>query len=362
MKPLISVIIPVFRVKDYILRCLKSVKKQNFTSMEVILIDDCGDDASIPFAKKFIGNDPRFRIVRNEKNLGQGPARDRGVKEAEGEYILFLDADDYLADDTLKKLDAVVQQDQPDVIVFQARHLHRFSRRTYPEFSNRLSGSGQEFLPAFLMTGTPHPVFPNVENYEWNKLIRRTLITRNRICHLPEPLLGEDFYFTAQLLIYAGKVVCLPKTLYYYERRNTGSMTAQTNLRFFATCFLPMTATRTFLQSHGAWEPELEERFYMHIYRYFYFETLNRLSFFSDRFNRELIQTVSSGLRKHDLWREQPELWRGFEPVYFLLTAAATQSGGRTPSLWKLKLLKIKVYYIPRWVVRIKKKLLRLHR
>ena len=96
----------------------------------------------------------------------------------------------------------------------------------------------------------------------------------------------------------------------------------------------------------------------MHIYRYFYFEILNRLSFFSDQFNNELILTVASGLKKNQLWREQTELWRGFEPIYPLLAAAPSQSGGKT-ALRKLKLLKIKVYYIPRTIVKIKKMLFR---
>ena len=358
MKPLISVIIPVFHVEHYIVRCLKSVQQQKFASLEVILVDDCGNDNSIPTARKFIGGDSRFRIVRNKKNLGLGPARDRGVKEARGEYILFLDADDYLTDDALETLCDAVLQDEADITVFQARHLHRFSQRIYPEFPDRINGSGRDFLPAFLMTRTPHPIFPNVENYEWNKLIRRNLIIRNEIRHLPDPLLGEDFYFTTQLLMYADKVVCLPKTLYCYERRNAGSLTARSDLRFFATCFRPIVEVRNFLQQHGAWTQELETRFYMHIYRYFYFEILNRLSFFSDQFNNELILTVASGLKKNQLWREQTELWRGFEPIYPLLAAAPSQSGGKT-ALRNLKLLKIKVYYIPRTIVKIKKMLFR---
>ena len=359
MTPIISIIIPVFRVERYIRRCLNSVQKQNFEAMEVILVDDCGGDASISIARKLLGEDSRFRIIRNERNLGQGPARDRGVQAARGEYLLFLDADDYLADNTLERLFTAANQDQPDVIAFQARHLHRFSRRTYPEFPRRVSGSGREFLPAFLMTGTPEKNFPNIENYEWNKLIRRTLIADNHIHHLPERLLGEDFYFTTQLLVFARKVLWLPETLYFYDRRNTGSLTAQTDLDFFATCFFPIAESRTFLQQHEAWSPEVEKRFFMHIYRHFYFETLLRLSFVSDHFNRRLLQTVSSGLKQYDLWREQPELWRGFEPVYIALRSKHELPPTGKCSMLKLKLLKLKIYHLPRWLVRLKKKLFR---
>uniref|UniRef100_UPI003A8E0703 hypothetical protein n=1 Tax=Victivallis sp. TaxID=2049020 RepID=UPI003A8E0703 len=95
-----------------------------------------------------------------------------------------------------------------------------------------------------------------------------------------------------------------------------------------------------------------------HIYRYFYFEILNRLSFFSDRFNRELIQTVDSGLKKNYLWKEQPEWWQGFESIYPFLAAPFVQSGTKT-ALRKLKLLKFKVYCLPRRIVKIKKMLFR---
>lgn len=358
MKPLISVIIPVYNAEKYLRRCYRSLLRQTFQEFEILFVDDSSTDRSVEILTRIAAEDSRVQLIRNRENLGLGPARDRGVKEARGEYILFLDADDYLTDDALETLCDAVLQDEADITVFQARHLHRFSQRIYPEFPDRINGSGRDFLPAFLMTRTPHPIFPNVENYEWNKLIRRNLIIRNEIRHLPDPLLGEDFYFTTQLLMYADKVVCLPKTLYCYERRNAGSLTARSDLRFFATCFRPIVEVRNFLQQHGAWTQELETRFYMHIYRYFYFEILNRLSFFSDQFNNELILTVASGLKKNQLWREQTELWRGFEPIYPLLAAASSQSGGKT-ALRKLKLLKIKVYYIPRTIVKIKKMLFR---
>lgn len=359
MVPLISVIIPVFRVERYILRCLESVKQQDFESLEVILVDDCGDDNSIPLAEKWIAGDPRFRIVRNERNLSLGPARDRGVKEATGEYILFLDSDDYLMPGALKTIYGAARENQADVAAFQARHLHRFTQRIYPQFSRSVCAPGREFLSAFLMTiGETEKSVPNIEGYECNKLFLRSLITGNNIHHLPRRVLGEDFYFITQILFYAQKVVCIPETLYIYDRRNSGSLTAQRDLELFASCFIPIAESRVFLQQHGGWSPSLEKRFYMHIYRFFYFETLIRLSFFSDHLNRKLISTITSSLQKYDLWREQPELWCSLEPFFHILLPDIRQTG-KAPSLLRLKLLKLKVYYIPLWLVRAKKKFFR---
>ncbi len=354
--PLISIIIPVYRVERYILRCLKSVKQQNFDEMEVILVDDCGDDNSIPIAKKFIAGDPRFRIIRNEKNLSLGPARDRGLKKAIGKYIFFLDSDDYLAPGALQKIYGIAEKTQADVIAFQMLHLHKFTKRIYPEFSCNVIATGKEFLPAFLMTrNSSEESIPNIEGYECNKLFRRTLLTENHIHHLPQRVLGEDFYFIIQVLFFAKKVICIPETLYFYDRRNSSSLTAQTNLDFFATCFLPIVESKLFLQKHGEWSPWLEKRFLMHIYRFFYFETLIRLSFFSNRFNRKLISVLSDCLTKYQLWQEDPALWNGFEPFFEVLCSNIKQLEWPF-SFYKLKLLKLKVYYIPLWLVRLKKK------
>jgi len=96
LNPLISIIIPVYNVESYISRCLDSTINQTLANIEIIVVDDCGSDKSIDIAKDYAKRDYRIKIIHNPKNLGTFNARIEGIKEASGEYILFLDADDYL--------------------------------------------------------------------------------------------------------------------------------------------------------------------------------------------------------------------------------------------------------------------------
>ena len=97
----VSIIIPVFKAKDFIIDCLKAVSSQTFTgSIECLLIDDCGGDNSIVLAEEYIAScdyNIDFVVLRQEYNQGPSAARNRGIREAKGEYVFFLDADDVIS-------------------------------------------------------------------------------------------------------------------------------------------------------------------------------------------------------------------------------------------------------------------------
>ena len=94
--PLISIIIPTFNAESYIARCLESCINQTLHDIEILIIDDCGSDDSIQIAKDYASKDKRIKIIQNPKNLGTFWTRMEGIRYANGEYVLFLDADDYL--------------------------------------------------------------------------------------------------------------------------------------------------------------------------------------------------------------------------------------------------------------------------
>lgn len=104
----LSIIIPIYNVTDYIIPCLDSVVKQRFDDMECILVDDCGSDDSVVKAQRYIQNyhekEIFFKLLHHERNRGLSAARNTGVTAATGEYILFLDSDDMLAENALQNL------------------------------------------------------------------------------------------------------------------------------------------------------------------------------------------------------------------------------------------------------------------
>lgn len=119
--PKISIILPTYNVEQYIARAIESCINQTFKDIEIIVVDDCGNDNSINIAKEYSKKDKRIKIIHNEKNLGLLRARYEGVKVANSPYIMFLDPDDYLelnaCEECIKILD---EQDEVDLVFFNA--------------------------------------------------------------------------------------------------------------------------------------------------------------------------------------------------------------------------------------------------
>jgi len=131
--PLVSVVVPVYNVRGYLTDTLLSVQASEFTEYEVVLVDDGSNDGSDSIIKKFARTDPRFRWVR-QRNQGPSVARNRGVAEAKGRYLFFLDSDDLLTPDGLGALVAALERSGSDVAVSPYQRFSSDGVVTYPEW------------------------------------------------------------------------------------------------------------------------------------------------------------------------------------------------------------------------------------
>ena len=118
--PVISVIIPVFRPGKHFKRCLESVRNQTFSDIEIILIDDCGNDGALDDIKQIQLRDSRIRLIKNSANIGPGLSRNEGIKAARGEYLSFIDSDDHIAPDfyalLYKKATCSDSDNKPEIV------------------------------------------------------------------------------------------------------------------------------------------------------------------------------------------------------------------------------------------------------
>lgn len=114
----VSVIIPIYNVEKYVERCLLSVMDQTLKNIEIICIDDCSSDASISIVEMFAKQDERIVIIRNDENMGQAFSRNVGLKKSNGEYIFFLDSDDFIEEDALEKLFVFARNKKLDMLEF----------------------------------------------------------------------------------------------------------------------------------------------------------------------------------------------------------------------------------------------------
>lgn len=210
----ISVIIPVYHVAPYVQRCLESVVTQDMagSDLECIVVDDCGQDDSMTIVRQLVAayqGPVHFVLTGHEQNRGLSAARNTGLQAATGDYVLFVDSDDYLL---------------PGSIACFVQHLHR-----YPS-ADMLVGNVKNCKDGSLLLhdlqepwliGNPEVFARRVLRqqiylYAWNKLIRRSLLMEREITFL-EGILYEDIAWSYSLLHCVNTVVLLPQVTYVYE-------------------------------------------------------------------------------------------------------------------------------------------------
>lgn len=209
---MISVIIPVYKVKDYIIRCLESVLAQDYDNYELVIVDDCGNDGSIAIASNYLNEsfDGDWRIVHHEVNMGLSAARNSGIKQSKGDFVFFLDADDTIPCDCLSSLNSVIDD---GVDFSMGRYDNIPFRELKYEFCNSVLNQ-KELIECY-----------NKWKLPWNavnRIIRKDFLLNHNLL-FKEGILSEDLLWNFTLLPYVKKVAIIDKTTYFYHV-NQGSI------------------------------------------------------------------------------------------------------------------------------------------
>lgn len=131
-----SIIVPVFKSRNYIDRCIQSCLNQTFSNFELILIDDCGNDGSIQIAQKYQKMNPKVIILYNSSNLGAFHSRLKGIQQASGKYCIFVDSDDFIASNTLEILHQTITKNFPDIIQYRFLYFPQKFFKPSPSLKN----------------------------------------------------------------------------------------------------------------------------------------------------------------------------------------------------------------------------------
>lgn len=204
--PKLSVIVPVYNVEKFLARCLDSILAQTLSDIEIICIDDGSPDNSIEILNRYSSADKRITVIRQE-NRGLGGARNSGINAATGEYIGFVDSDDYLDLDFFEKLYCAAKKNDADIAVTGIIKHRKRSSKLYISFEDEVVYTTVNHK--FSVCNCP-PYFHVV-----NKIYRRTLIAGNDI-RFKEHVYFEDIEFTSNILLIANKIVTVPGTFYRY--------------------------------------------------------------------------------------------------------------------------------------------------
>lgn len=248
MAPLISVIIPVYNAEKYLRECLDSVCGQTLQDIEIICVDDGSVDGSAGILGEYAAEDSRISVI-SQSNAGAGAARNRGMEAASGEYLAFIDADDFWKPQLLEKAYEQAEKYDADLCLYQ--------NAVYDEITGSAAGvpyaawlpsSSQAFRPAeyadrlFQMTA-PAPGY---------RIYRRDMIRKYGLTFLPQHI-AEDIYFVFLSMAFAERI-CFIREVYAFLRRGIGSNLSSALWKYPRETHHSLLQIRSRLEEAGLYE------------------------------------------------------------------------------------------------------------
>jgi glycosyltransferase involved in cell wall biosynthesis len=241
IKPLISVIVPVYNVEKYLSRCVDSLLRQTYSNLEVILVEDGTKDNSGRICDEYAQKDERVKVI-HQQNKGLSGARNTGIDNANGEYIAFLDSDDYVSDKIYEKLQEYMQFYDADIVMcnyirFSGGYCHNCDDKQVEvtkldakmALENIYSSDGESYTVA------------------WNKLYKRSVIADIRY---PQKRLNEDEFTTYKFFANANTIIYTNEILYYYFYNND-SITTKSDYAFNTDIYDALDERIVYLAQRG---------------------------------------------------------------------------------------------------------------
>lgn len=225
----LSIIIPCYGVEKYIDRCMKTIVNQTLKDIEIILVDDGSPDNVPHMCDEWAKKDSRIKVIHKE-NGGLGFARNSGLDIATGEYVAFVDSDDYVDMSMYETLWNEAKSSDADVVFCGFKTEHRNGVwKDSNEVAERTEWNGEDVKGFMFDMIACTPYVKEERKYQmsvWHGIYRRSLIEDNRIrFHSEREVVSEDIPFQVDFLLKANKVVYLPQTFYFYCLNGT-SLTA----------------------------------------------------------------------------------------------------------------------------------------
>ncbi|MEI8273801.1 MAG: glycosyltransferase family 2 protein, partial [Paludibacter sp.] len=218
MNPKVSILVPVYNVSKYIERCARSLFEQTFQDIEYIFVDDASSDNSIDLLNNVLLDYPirqkQVSILNNKKNQGVGISRNIAIDFSKGEYIAFIDSDDYIESNTIEVLYNFSVLENADIVVFDMEIECNHHKEI---ISDKILVHKEENLKNILTEEISHNLC--------NKFVRSRLYKMNE-CRIPNGLnYHEDFYVCVRLFFYAEIIKKIDKVFYHYVYTNSVSIT-----------------------------------------------------------------------------------------------------------------------------------------
>lgn len=260
---LISVIVTVYNIENYIARCIQSIQNQTYKELEIILVDDGSTDKSGEICDSYAKQDARIKVI-HKKNSGPGGARNAGLNIAAGDYLTFVDGDDWIDNSMYEVLLGLISKHSADLAVCRYRCIYENGQKDASTDQIILYEKPYEILVQYLKEEESILIQQAV----WNKLYRRSLLNQVRF---EENKWYEDILFTTSVLTNTKKAVYCDQALYNYVCIRTGSiMNNGVNIRLFKELIPTLLEKEKSLSLLSDIEP-------VSIHRYYFYKKLLEL-------------------------------------------------------------------------------------
>ncbi|MGN7228726.1 glycosyltransferase family 2 protein [Priestia megaterium] len=272
---LVSIIVPVYNVQEYVERCIKSIIHQTYTNIEIIVVNDGSTDDSINILRKASQNDHRITII-NKENGGQASARNLGLEKSNGEFILFVDSDDYLAKNTVQACVQKAEIEDCDLVIFDYYNVNHKGDTQYFRTGTRLD---------------------TARTVPWNKFYRKNLWNG---FIFPQGSWYEDLGIIPAVVASANKIVKLDEPLYYYETSRGGSQTNSINYEKLHDVIYMFKNVYEAIEGIGKLEEKEKEVEYLFIEHILFATLLLKLPHIEEKEPKyELISHVNTTMAKY---------------------------------------------------------------
>ncbi len=239
--PLVSIIVPIYNVEEYLSKCLDSIINQTYSNLEIILVNDGSTDQSESIIQSFLLKDERIKYIY-QINMGPSIARNRGMKEAKGDFICFIDADDFVVEQYIQQLvDKIVEG--YDIVTCGYIEVSSYGITELNNFYQSKSNITRDELVDGVLSG--------VGGALWAKIYRSSIVELNQLELNPNVYMCEDLLFNLEYCFYSKSSAAIQPALYEYNRLNERSITSKIMLDYLENSLVIMQEMEHMLKNLG---------------------------------------------------------------------------------------------------------------
>ena len=291
----VSIIIPVYNTEKYLKRCINSCLNQTLDDIEIILVDDCSKDGSREIIRNYsIKYSNKIKYIFQKENHRQGAARNRGVEIAQGEYLLFVDSDDWIELNMCEAMYKKAIELDADMV----------GSNYFLSWDDRDEIKKVNILPDMCGNMDKHKKSEYIKNYGmfWSRIYKRSFIHENKL-KFPEDIFYEDAFFNFYSVLYAKRVEHIDKQFYHYYQENQSTVRNRNNPRQYERIKLAEEILR-----YGRGQREFA--YYKDIieYKYLYMQGANLvyvcLGLF-DKPDKRKMKEIDTGIRRFNLYKSK---------------------------------------------------------